>query len=91
MPQATDHHTLHAQAHRPVKPDEEVGTGYPGWPSGGMTALEDPSLPRLDLAAEARLLLVGSLNPVRLPVNVVDVDDRQARARAERSGQCALA
>lgn len=47
-----------------------------------MAAFEYPPLARLDFKAKARFLSSAALDPARLPMNRIDVDDRQTGALA---------
>jgi len=42
-----------------------------------MTAFKNPLIASLDLATKASLLICVSLDPPRLPMDLVDMDDRQ--------------
>lgn len=55
-----------------------------------MAAFEYPAITGLDLVAKAGLFVAASLDPSRLPMNRVDVNDRQARAFTKLACQGAL-
>jgi hypothetical protein len=56
-----------------------------------MAAFEDPSFLLLGFLAQACLLGLAPLDPASLPMDLVDVDNRKARAFAERLSKRAFA
>src|SRR4028119_678660 len=67
------------------------GMGKPAWPSHAVPSFEDPLLAGFRLQAQPRLLVLASLDPARLPVDAVDVDDWQAGHFAKHAREAALA
>jgi hypothetical protein len=56
-----------------------------------MTTFEYPAFTGLDLEAKPRLLVPASFDPPWLPMNSVDMNDRQARALTKLTRQSAFA
>lgn len=80
-------HAPESKRCRAINPNQHVSPGQPVVPCGRMPTFEDPALTGLDLMTKTRLLVPTPLDPPWLPVNRVDMHDRQACAFAELARQ----
>ncbi len=83
----SEEHTPESKRRRAIDPYYRVSAGQPVLPCRRVPAFEDPTLTGLDLMAKTRLLVTAALDPPWLPVNRVDMHDRQARALAKLTRQ----
>lgn len=83
----SEEHAPESKRSRAINPYHHVSAGQPVVPCGRMPAFEDPALTGLDLMTKTRLLVPAPLDPPWLPMNRVDVHDRQACALAKLARQ----
>ena len=77
MEQGSAQDAQESKRRRAIDPDQQISTGHAVFPRGRMATFEYPAITRLDLQAKTRLLIRASFDPAWLPMDGIDMNDRQ--------------
>jgi hypothetical protein len=91
LEQRSAQYAQESKRRRTINPYQKICTGHPVTPSGRMTTFEYPAITGLDLETKLRLLVPASFYPTWLPVDSVDMNDRQALELTKLTRQSAFA
>jgi len=85
--QRPEKHTPKSQRRRTINPYQDVGSGNTTTPSRRVAAFKYPAVTRFNLATQAGLFVLAPLDPSRLPVDRIDMNDRQLGTFTQFSGK----